>query len=133
MYNVTTATAIDNALVTGAYGYSWANGSDFTAGDTILFVWASDLGDKDAIVRYGQAPASGSVSFIDSPVDDQVFQTYTAELGVGGADITEFIPDFPNLQLDINTGTTFSVTRLYIFYKYILIERRRHSAVSRCN
>jgi len=120
LYNVTTATAIDNALVTGAYGYSWANGSDFTAGDTILFVWASDLGDKDAIVRYGQAPASGSVSFIDSPVDDQVFQTYTAELGVGGADITEFIPDFPNLQLDINAGTTFSVTRLYIFYKYIL-------------
>ena len=120
LYNVTTDTTIDNSLVTGGYTYNWANNTDFSGGDTILFVWASDLGDKDPIVRYGQAPEEGSVSFIDSPVDDQVFLAYTTELGIGGVDITEFIPDFPNLQIDISAGTTFSVTRLYIFYKYIL-------------
>lgn len=120
LYNVTTATEIDNSLVTGAYNFGWVNGSSFTAGDIIRLTWASDLGDKHPIIVTTQAPANGSVTFIESPVDDVVFAQYTGLLGVGGADITEYIPDFPNLQLDINTGPGFKIMRMYIFYKWIL-------------
>lgn len=120
LYNVTQATTMDNSLMTNGYNFGWVNGEDADEGDELLFVWASDLGDKDAIVKVLSAPGAGSISVIDAPVDDQVFNTYVQATGVGGADITEFIPDFPNLQIDLSAGPTFMGMRLYIFYKWIL-------------
>ena len=118
LYNVTTDTQIDYTTIpnnTTGYNYGWVDGSDFSAGDILRLRWV--VHNKQPIEMITSAPASGTVSFTDTPVTDPVYSSY----GINGATVTEFAPDYPNVQIDINDADNlFSMARLYAWYKHTI-------------
>lgn len=115
LYNVTTATEIEN-LVTGGVGYTYSyfDGTGITAGDTIRLS-ATKLGYMP-LVMTGVASSTG-VTFIDTQEADTIYNAN----GIDGSTVTEFSADYPNVQVDINdpSGDT-TPQRLYAWYQYNL-------------
>jgi hypothetical protein len=115
LYNVTTATEIEN-LVTGGVGYSYNyfDGTGITAGDTVRLS-ATKLGYMP-LVMTGVASSTG-VTYIDAQTADTIYTTNA----IDGSTVTEFSADYPNVQVDINdpSGDT-TPQRLYAWYQYNL-------------
>jgi hypothetical protein len=116
LYNVTTATEIENSvLLTTGYSRTWTDGTDATAGDTLRLRWVEQ--SDEPIEAFVVATADSTVQVLDSPVEDSVHAAY----GIDGSTVTEFAFDFPNVQFDIDDpDNLFYLDRFYAWYKYNL-------------
>lgn len=114
LYNVTTLTEVENTTITSGYTAGWVDGTDFTAGDTLRLRWTA--ADKQEIEAFTTAPATGSVSIVDSPVSDDVY----VNNGVDGSTVTTFAADYVDDEVDLVVGSNFNGTDLYAWWKYNL-------------
>lgn len=114
LYNVTTATEIENTTITSGYTAGWVDGGDFTAGDTIRLRWTA--ADKMEIEAFSAAPASGSVSFVNAPVSDDVY----VNNGIDGSTITQFSADYTDDEVDLIVPSNFNGVDLYAWWKHNL-------------
>jgi hypothetical protein len=115
LYNVTTATEIENIVLSSAgYSYTYTDGTTITSGNTVQL----------RVMKTGYLPltltgvaSSSGVAWIDSQLADD---TYTTN-AIDGSTVTEFSADYPNTQIDINevSGST-TAQRLYAWYQYNL-------------
>ena len=111
LYNVTTATEVENTTITSGYSYNWIDGTDFTSGDTIRLRWTAI--DSLPIETTGIATAAGTTTFLDTPEADTVYNTN----GIDGTTITKFTADYTNDEIDVSTATNFTGPEIYAFYK----------------
>ncbi|MDD2498878.1 MAG: hypothetical protein PHY90_12245, partial [Desulfitobacteriaceae bacterium] len=120
IYNVTTSTEIDNAVVAGGSGYSYVVtvGVDVQLDDVIRMraTYVDGATAKEPIEALGVITAAGC-SFIDTQVDDAVYNAWA----VDGSTVTEFSADYPNTQVDSDDadGETTKV-RFGAWFKYNL-------------
>jgi hypothetical protein len=119
LYNVTTATEIQNLALSGTgYSYQYFNGSGITDGDLLRFraTYQNGLLATDLIENNSIAGVLGA-TFGDSQSTNTVYQAN----GIDGSTCTEFVPDYPNVEIDINDpdGVTTPM-RLYAWYHYIV-------------
>lgn len=115
IYNQTTATEIHNAIIAGtSYSADYIEGSDYTAGDvvSVRVAWMSGASAKVPVEYLTVATVNGW-SVLANQQDDAVYN-YNA---IDGDTVTEFIPDYPNVQVDISDpdGVT-TVQRAYAWY-----------------
>lgn len=116
IYNVTTSTEVVNEVVSGtSYSATYVNGTGYTTGDTVRVRLTYTDNTPSAKLPYSAQAVVGSTgwSILAAQEDDTVY----ASLGVDGATVTEFAPDYPNVQVDINDpdGST-RVDRLYAWF-----------------
>lgn len=119
LYNVTTATEIQNISLSGTgYTYQYYDGSGITTGDTLRFraTYQNGLLATEIIQSLSTAGINGA-SFGDIQVINSVYQNNN----IDGSTCTEFTPDYPNVEIDINDpdGVT-SPQRLFAWYHYIV-------------
>ena len=109
------AIEFDNTTTTSGYSNSWTDHEDFDSGDTIRMRWVDS--DELEIAATGVATAAGITTFLDSPVDDTVYDGY----GIDGSTVTEYSADYPNVQVDLNdSDNVFYIDRFYAWHKYNL-------------
>jgi hypothetical protein len=113
IYNVTTATEIANEIVAStSWVLDYYNESQFTAGDQI----------RIRIARLGYLPqtllAVATTSGFSVPASQQTDVIYVTN-GINGSTVTEFTPDYPNVQMDVSDpdGVT-TVQRIYAWLRY---------------
>ncbi len=105
----------DNSVTSGAYSNSWTNGEHFTSGDTIRMRWVD--ADEEEILATNVATVSGTSTFLNTPVDDDVYDAY----GITGSSVTEYSADVPNIQVDVtDPDNVFYLDRFYAWWKYNL-------------
>lgn len=108
-------TEFDNAVTTSGYSTSWTDGEHFAAGDTIRLRWVDE--DDLEIISTGIATSDGTTTFLNTPEDDTVYDSY----GIDGSTVTEYSADFPNVQVDISDpDNVFYIDRFYAWHKYNL-------------
>ena len=117
IYNVTTATEIVNQVVAGtSYSAAYEEGTGYTTGDTVR-VRLAYAGASSAKLPYTAQAIVGTSgwSILASQQADDVY----ASFGIDGSTVTEYVADFPNVQIDINDpdGST-RVDRLYAWFVY---------------
>lgn len=115
VFNVTTNTEIANEIVSGTtWTYLYDEGTDFTDGDIINVRLARCLGATASIGYEGTAIAGSTGWALFAAQDDDL--VYNAN-GIDGTAITEFVFDYPNIQVDINDadGQT-TIPRLYAWW-----------------
>jgi len=114
LYNVTDGVEMTNVKLTGA-GFEYP--LVYTADKTVRLRagYAEGTVAKLPIEAFGVLSSTG-LTFLDSQVDDAVYNS----LAIDGATITEFAPDFPNVQIDVSDpdGET-SAQRLYVWAAWI--------------
>lgn len=117
IYNSTTSTEIVNQIVSGtSFVYNYVDGTGITAGNLIRVRLAEFTGATASLTFETLATALISDwSVRGDQVNDSVYQTN----GINGSTVTEFVFDYPNVQVDINDpdGTT-TISRLYAWYCY---------------
>lgn len=115
IYNVTTATEVINTTVAGtSYSATYLEGTNYSASDLIRIRLTYTNGATAKLPYEGQVLAGSSGwALLVSQQDDTVYNG----LGIDGSSVTEFVEDFPNIQVDINDpdGTT-TVERLYAWF-----------------
>jgi len=115
VFNVTTDTEVVNEVVAGStFTYLYEEGTEFTDGDLIRVRLARCLGSTASIGFEGFAVANpDGWSLFAAQDDDTVYNSN----GIDGTTITEFVFDYPNIEIDINDpdGTT-TITRLYAWF-----------------
>jgi hypothetical protein len=115
IFNVNTATEIVNQIVAGtSYSTTYAEGTGYSEGDVVRVRLAYDSGATAKLPFSGQAVVgSNGWSLLAAQQNDAVYNG----LGIDGSTVTEFVSDFPNVQVDINDpdGTT-RVDRLYAWF-----------------
>ncbi len=119
-YNVTKGVEISNGIVTGGSGYNTnidINSAAFSVGDIIRLRATYQVGTtaKAELESTGALTASG-LSFIDSQVDDDIYNT----IGLDGSLITKLAADFVNNEVDLVTASDFEGTELYARCKYFV-------------
>ena len=117
VYNVTTDTEIVNQVVAGtSYSAAYEEGTGYTTGDTVR-VRLAYAGASSAKLPYTAQAIVGTSgwSILASQQADDVY----ASFGIDGSTVTEYVADFPNVQIDINDpdGST-RVDRLYAWFVY---------------
>ena len=115
IYNNTTSTETYNAVVAGtSYSATYMEGTGYTTGDTVT-VSAAWIGGATAKLPFSTQAIVGSTgwSLLVSQQDDTVY----AANAIDGTTVTEFVFDYPNVQIDINDpdGET-SIARLYAWW-----------------
>lgn len=110
LYNVTDQDEILNAVI-GAGGLR--HPIAYTGTDKVIRLRA-EHSTKLPLEVAGVLTSSG-LSYLDIQADDTVY----AANGIDGAAVTEFVPDAPNIQVDLNDpdGVT-SVRRLYAWFQH---------------
>jgi hypothetical protein len=115
IYNVTTSTEIVNTVVANTtYSATYNEGTGYSQGDTVRVRLAYQNGTTAKLPFSTQAVVGASGwSILAAQQDDTVYSS----LEIDGATITEFTPDFPNVQVDISDpdGTT-RIDRLYAWF-----------------
>lgn len=115
VFNVTTNTEIVNEIVSGTtFTYLYDEGTDFSDGDLINVRLARCLGATASIGYEGTAVAgSTGWSLFADQSDDEIYNAN----GIDGTAISEFVFDYPNVQVDINDadGAT-TIARLYAWW-----------------
>jgi hypothetical protein len=115
IYNVTTATEVVNAVVAGtSYTATYNEGTGYTTGNIVRVRLTHTSGTTAKLPYSAQAVVGASGwSVLAAQQDDTVYAT----LGIDGSTVTEFTPDFPNVQVDISDpdGST-RVDRLYAWF-----------------
>jgi hypothetical protein len=117
VYNNTTATEVVNQIVAGtSYSATYNEGTGYTTGNT-LTVTATWVSGTSAKLPYSTQVVVGSSgwSALISQQDDTVYNTN----GIDGSAVSEFTPDYPNVQVDISDGDgSTSLNRLYAWFAY---------------
>jgi len=118
VYNSTTDTEIANEIVAATpWVYPYDEGTDFTTGDLIRvrLAYQSGVTAKVGFESFAVASASGW-SLLANQVTDSVY----AAIAVDGSTVSEFAPDYPNVEVNINDpdGVT-SINRLYAWFSHI--------------
>ena len=109
------AIEFDNTTTTSGYSNSWTDHEEFDSGDTIRLRWVDE--DDLEIGTSGIATAAGTTTFLDTPVSDSVYTTYS----IDGSTVTEYTADFPNVEVDVNDpDNVFYLDRFYAWWKYNL-------------
>jgi hypothetical protein len=115
IYNVTTAAEIVNAIVAGtSYSATYNEGTGYVTGNIVRVRLTHTSGTTAKLPYSVQAVVSASGwSVLAAQLDDTVYAT----LGIDGSTVTEFTPDYPNVQVDISDpdGST-RVDRLYAWF-----------------
>lgn len=115
IYNNTTATEVVNQIVAGtSYSATYNEGTGYTTGNT-LTITATWQSGATAKLPFKTQVVVGSTGW--SALVTQQDDTVYAGIGVDGSAVTEFTPDYPNVQVDISdpNGQT-SVDRLYAWF-----------------
>lgn len=115
IYNTTTAAEVVNQIVAGtSYSATYNEGTGYTTGNT-LTITATWQSGATAKLPFSTQVVVGSTGW-SALVTQQVDTVYDG-IGVDGAAVTEFTPDYPNVQVDISdpNGQT-SVDRLYAWF-----------------
>lgn len=115
VYNETTDTEVFNDFVAGTtYNNNYTDGTAFTSGDVVRvrLAWMSGTSAKLPVQYRTVATTSGWSILADQQIDSVYNQN-----GIDGDTVSEFIEDFPNVQIDINDpdGVT-TVQRGYAWY-----------------
>lgn len=115
IYNNTTATEVVNQIVAGtSYTANYINGTGYSTGNTltITVTWQSGTSAKLPFTTQVIVGTTGWSALV-SQQDDTVYNS----IAVDGSTVTEFVPDYPNIQVDISDpdGQT-SVDRLYAWF-----------------
>lgn len=115
IYNNTTATEVVNQIVAGtSYTATYNEGTGYTTGDTLTVTatWQSGVTAKLPFLTQVVVGATGWSALVSQQADT-VYDT----IAVDGSTVTEFAPDYPNVQVDISdpNGQT-SVDRLYAWF-----------------
>ena len=100
IYNVTTATEMVNAInATSSYTLSYPDGTGYSAGDVVRvrLAWVSGASAK-LPVEYSTISTAAGWSVLANQQDDAVYN-FNA---IAGSTCTEFIADYPNVQIDID-------------------------------
>ena len=115
VYNQTTSTEIANLIVAGtSWSLSYPEGNPFTTGDIVRIRLAYQSGTTAKIpVQYRTVATASGWSILADQQDDTVY----IQNAIDGDTVTEFIEDFPNVEIDINDpdGVT-TVQRAYAWY-----------------
>lgn len=118
IYNVTTGTETVNQIVAGtSYTATYAEGAGYTTGDVVRVRLAYDSGVTAKLPFGGQVVVGASGwALLATQQDDAVYNSF----GIDGSAVTEFVADFPNIQVDINDpdGST-CLDRLYAWFVHI--------------
>jgi hypothetical protein len=117
VYNNTTATEVVNQIVAGtSYSATYNEGTGYTTGNTLTITatWQSGTSAK---LPFSTQVVVGSTGW--SALVSQQNDTVYNGIGVDGSTVTEFVPDYPNVQVDIGdpNGQT-SADRLYSWFVY---------------
>jgi len=115
VYNNTTASEVVNQIVAGtSYSATYNEGTGYTTGNTLTITttWQSGTSAK---LPFSTQVVVGSTGW--SALVNQQNDTVYNGIGVDGSTITEFTPDYPNVQVDISdpNGQT-SIDRLYSWF-----------------
>ena len=115
VYNETTATEVFNDIVVGTtYSNTYTEGTTFTTGDIVRIRLAYQSGTTAKIpVQYRTVATASGWSILADQQDDTVY----IQNAIDGDTVTEFVDDFPNVEIDINDpdGVT-TVQRGYAWY-----------------
>jgi len=119
LINETQSTELDNSLVSGGSGYSYeatvGTGEEIEEGDTITLNVTYNSGSTYYNEITESAVASTvNISFLSSQSNNTVLNGY----GIDGSVQTDFATDYPNIQVDINSGDT-SREKLLCWLAYI--------------
>jgi len=114
IYNLTTSTEIVNEVASGtSYAFNYVNGDEFSVGDDV----------RIRIARLGYLPstllATATVTGFGATAN-QLTDTIYNDNGINGSTVTEFIADYPNVQVDISDpDETTTVQRVYAWLRYV--------------
>jgi hypothetical protein len=115
IYNVSTsASKLNEIIPSDMYYLSYANGTEYTAGDNIQVRIVAPVGATTYLQKeYNTQATAGGWTVLFEAADDTVYNNG----GVDGTTVTEFDADYPNIQVDIDDpdGET-TVQRLYAWY-----------------
>jgi hypothetical protein len=115
VFNQTKNTEIFNDIVVGtSYSNTYAEGTAFSAGDIVRVRLAYQSGTTAKVpVQYRTVSTINGWSILADQQDDTVY----IQNAIDGDTVTEFIEDFPNVEIDINDpdGVT-TVQRGYAWY-----------------
>ena len=117
VYNNTTTTEVVNQIVSGtSYTATYNEGTGYSTGNTltITVTWQSGTSAKLPFSTQVVVGSTGWSALVNQQ-DDTVYNG----IGVDGSTVTEFVPDYPNVQVDISdpNGQT-SADRLYSWFVY---------------
>jgi hypothetical protein len=117
--NKTTDTVLFNGIVSGSsYIQSYYNGTGYTAGDFIevRIMYVNGVSAKAEFTSNTTAATTGW-TVVANQSDCPVYSSYA----IDGSTVTEYIADFPNIQIDMNDDdNVWSAKRFYSWYKYTL-------------
>jgi hypothetical protein len=113
LYNVTTATELDNVFVAGtSYSYNIAT-SEASVGDTVRL----------RVCKKGYQPFEANAVFaltgVPLVINQAVDAIYSA-YALDGATITKFDADYVDDEVDLNVASNFSADEFYAWYNYNL-------------
>lgn len=114
IYNVTTATELVNTVVSGTdYTYNYYVGTNVSDGDTIRIRLAKLGFLPQELIAVADASGFAAAS---NALTDEIYVSN----GINGSTVTEFVTDYPNIQVDINDpDQTTTVQRIYAWLRYI--------------
>lgn len=112
LYDMTNNVELYNDVLSAALNYQHTYTGDITV--RLRATYQLGTTAKLPVESTGLLTVSG-LSFLNSQTNDAV---YIANI-LDGSTVTEYTPDYPNLQIDIAGGTNTSVQRLYNWTTYI--------------
>lgn len=115
VYNVTTATEIVNEIVPGtSWTLLYVEGDGFTSGD-VLNIRLTQCDGATAHLGFQGTAIAGATGW--SLFASQTFDTVYATNAIDGTTVSEFVLDYPNVQVDIDDPDgESSITRLYAWF-----------------
>jgi hypothetical protein len=115
IYNVTTATELVNAIVSGtSYTYSYTVGTQISSGNTIRVRLTYQSG-VTAKARFESLAVAGATGFsvLAQQTNDEVYNL----IGIDGSTATEFSADYPNVEVNVSDpDNSTSVSRMYAWW-----------------
>jgi hypothetical protein len=112
VYDTTNAIELDNSLILGTTGYALSYTYLAPISVEIYAIYVNGTTACQQLVIFGNVTATG----FSSPVEQELDSVYIAN-AIDGSTVTEYIADFPNVQVDIDDPDGRSpVQRLYAWY-----------------